>query len=42
MAVAMNDANGALKDEYSLDGVHFTEEGYALWFDELRGYIEKI
>ncbi len=39
MATLMNDGDGYLKDEYSLDGVHFSKAGNQLWFDTLEPLV---
>lgn len=40
MATLMNDSVGNLKDEYSADGIHFSQAGNQVWFDTLRTYVE--
>ncbi len=35
----ITDGNGCLKKEYSLDGVHITEEGYEAIFKELKKHL---
>ena len=42
MAELMNNPDGSLKAAYaSADGVHFSAEGNAFWFETLRPYIEQ-
>lgn len=36
---ALADANG-LKREYTTDGTHLTEQGYAIWSGQLRHYLD--
>jgi len=42
MATVMNNADGSLKTEYSVDGIHFSDAGNQVWYDSLRPYIEAI
>ena len=42
MAEVMNNPDGTLKLEYSLDGVHFNAEGNAVWYEAIAPYIEDI
>ncbi len=40
IASSMNNENGYLKAAYSTpDGVHFSESGYAVWYEALRPFI---
>ena len=40
MAALMNNSDGTLKADYaSSDGVHFSAEGNAFWYDTLRPYL---
>ena len=40
MAELMNNSDGTLKADYAgPDGVHFSTEGYAFWYDTLRDYV---
>lgn len=31
--------NGQLKEEYTLDGIHLTEEGYVVFLDAIKKYV---
>ena len=42
MAQIMNNPDGTLKSELTFDGVHFNEQGNALWYAAIAPYIEAI
>jgi lysophospholipase L1-like esterase len=37
----MADAEGELKPELTLDGIHLTDAGYAIWSDVIRPYVKQ-
>ena len=39
VASLLNDSDGFLKEEYSSDGVHFSDAGNKIWFDTLESYV---
>lgn len=40
VAIKMNkEGTNELKAEYATDGVHFTEEGYRVWFDTISSFV---
>lgn len=39
LAPLLNDENGALKNEYTTDGAHFTNEANQIWFNEIESYL---
>lgn len=40
IAKLMNNEDGSMKAQYSSDGLHFTDLGNQIWYEELRPYIE--
>ncbi len=42
VAAGMNNPDGTLKSEYSIDGIHFTDAGNQFWYDSLREEVESL
>ena len=40
IAAGMNNPDGTLKADYSVDGIHFSAAGTQFWYDSLRPYVE--
>ncbi|MFE3030016.1 GDSL-type esterase/lipase family protein, partial [Nocardia tengchongensis] len=39
---ALADSNGALRPEFTRDGLHLSGEGYAAWIDVLRPHVAAV
>jgi len=40
LAPLMNNSDGSLKVEYTVDGAHFNDACYEIWFDQIQTYLD--